>query len=164
MQSTSNPIPSEESIRFRAYLLWEADGRQHGRDDHYWCEAIAQIQGERTAPLRHSPATVSKAPRAKKFPNKGSGVAVTKGKKAKATLEGNGGAAEAGNEEEAKGDKTASTKGTGKAAEKSAIVGEPKSAKKTKKAEGAARASETVPVRAKKPRKALPAEGESPLQ
>jgi hypothetical protein len=52
----------------------------------------------------------------------------------------------------------------GKAAEKSAIVGEPKSAKKTKKAEGAARASETVPVRAKKPRKALPAEGESPLQ
>ncbi|GJH26961.1 DUF2934 domain-containing protein [Caballeronia novacaledonica] len=164
MQSTSNPIPSEESVRFRAYLLWEADGRQHGRDDHYWCEAIAQIQGERTAPLGHSPATVRKAPRARKVPNEDSGVAVKKAKKAKATLEGKTGAAEAGNEVKAKGDKKASTKEAGKQAEKSAIVGEPKSAKKTKKAEGAAKAPETGPARAKKPRKALPAEGESPSQ
>jgi Protein of unknown function (DUF2934) len=25
----------EENIRMRAYLLWEADGRQEGRADHY---------------------------------------------------------------------------------------------------------------------------------
>ncbi len=27
---------SDDAIRQRAYLLWEADGRPDGRADHYW--------------------------------------------------------------------------------------------------------------------------------
>jgi hypothetical protein len=26
----------EENIRMRAYLLWELEGRQEGKADHYW--------------------------------------------------------------------------------------------------------------------------------
>ena len=35
---TSAP-PSEDAIRHRAYLLWEADGRPDGMADHYWLRA-----------------------------------------------------------------------------------------------------------------------------
>lgn len=38
---------SADEIRVRAYLLWEAEGRQHGRDDHYWHEATRQLDHER---------------------------------------------------------------------------------------------------------------------
>jgi hypothetical protein len=30
---------SEDAIRHRAYLLWEADGRPDGMADHYWMKA-----------------------------------------------------------------------------------------------------------------------------
>lgn len=162
MQSTSNPVPSEESIRFRAYLLWEADGRQHGRDDHYWCEAIAQIQGERTAPLGHSPAAVSKGLRAKKVPKDNSGVDAKKAKKAKAPPASKAGAAEAGKEVKAKRSKKASTKVEGESAEKATAPAEPKSARKTKKVEVSASAPEAAPARAKKPRKPAADESQSP--
>ncbi|CAL8481096.1 DUF2934 domain-containing protein [Caballeronia sp. S22] len=38
---------SADEIRVRAYLLWEAQGCQDGRDAHYWHEAIAQLRRER---------------------------------------------------------------------------------------------------------------------
>lgn len=31
--------PSEDALRTRAYLLWEADGRPEGMADHYWIKA-----------------------------------------------------------------------------------------------------------------------------
>ncbi|SAK74891.1 hypothetical protein AWB76_04824 [Caballeronia temeraria] len=40
------PLSADE-IRVRAYLLWEAEGCQGGRDEHYWLEAIAQLGRER---------------------------------------------------------------------------------------------------------------------
>ena len=43
---------SEQRIRERAYLLWEADGRPEGRGDHYWYLAHQEARKfvvERTA-------------------------------------------------------------------------------------------------------------------
>jgi hypothetical protein len=34
---------SEDAVRTQAYLLWEADGRPFGRDDHYWGLAYAEV-------------------------------------------------------------------------------------------------------------------------
>jgi hypothetical protein len=34
---------SEDAVRTRAYLMWEADGRPFGRDDHYWGLATAEM-------------------------------------------------------------------------------------------------------------------------
>jgi hypothetical protein len=31
--------PSDDAIRYEAYLLWEADGRRFGRDYEYWMRA-----------------------------------------------------------------------------------------------------------------------------
>ncbi|SAK98077.1 hypothetical protein AWB82_07184 [Caballeronia glebae] len=47
---TMNSTPPEESIRHRAYLLWEADGRPDGRDEHYWQLASSQLRNGTTAP------------------------------------------------------------------------------------------------------------------
>jgi hypothetical protein len=41
--------PPEESIRHRAYLLWEAEGRPDGRDEYYWRLASSQLQTEAAA-------------------------------------------------------------------------------------------------------------------
>ncbi|SAL87744.1 hypothetical protein AWB74_08244 [Caballeronia arvi] len=40
---------SVDEIRVRAYLLWEGEGRQSGRDGHYWHEAILQLERERVS-------------------------------------------------------------------------------------------------------------------
>jgi hypothetical protein len=40
---------SVDEIRVRAYLLWEGEGRQSGRDEHYWHEAILQLERERVS-------------------------------------------------------------------------------------------------------------------
>jgi hypothetical protein len=37
---------TEENIRMRAYLLWEIEGRQEGRADHYWQCASELIESE----------------------------------------------------------------------------------------------------------------------
>ena len=37
-KSTAAPL-SEDAIRHRAYLMWEADGRPDGMADHYWMKA-----------------------------------------------------------------------------------------------------------------------------
>lgn len=166
MQSTSNPTPSEENIRYRAYLLWEADGRQDGRDDHYWSEALAQLQGESCAPLEHAPAKASKVARPKKVLQEDNGVAAKSAKKTKATSAGKASAAaETGNEANPKQSKKASTKAGGKVAEKSAVVAKPKLARKTKTVEVSAAAPkstpDTAPARTKKPRKAVADESQS---
>jgi len=36
----------DELIRQRAYELWEAGGRSHGRDGYYWAFAKQQIDAE----------------------------------------------------------------------------------------------------------------------
>ncbi|WP_235024727.1 DUF2934 domain-containing protein [Caballeronia arvi] len=40
---------SADDIRVRAYLLWEGEGRQSGRAEHYWREAIVQLERERVS-------------------------------------------------------------------------------------------------------------------
>ncbi len=40
------PKRNDERVRVRAYVLWEKDGRPHGRNDSYWNEALRQIQEE----------------------------------------------------------------------------------------------------------------------
>jgi hypothetical protein len=40
---------STDEIRVRAYLLWEGDGCQTGHDEHYWHEAIIQLERERVS-------------------------------------------------------------------------------------------------------------------
>lgn len=37
---------TEENIRVRAYLMWESEGRQEGRADHYWQCARELIEAE----------------------------------------------------------------------------------------------------------------------
>ena len=37
---------TEENIRMRAYLMWESEGRQEGRADHYWHCARERIEAE----------------------------------------------------------------------------------------------------------------------
>jgi len=39
----SAPNSLEEEIRIRAYLLYEQDGRQGGRDGEYWLRAESEI-------------------------------------------------------------------------------------------------------------------------
>lgn len=51
MPSTSTAV-SEDAIRTRAYLLWEADGRPFGRDAHYWGLALAEATAPAVKPKR----------------------------------------------------------------------------------------------------------------
>ncbi len=39
----------EERIRERAYHIWEASGRPHGRDQEFWHQARAQIADDQPA-------------------------------------------------------------------------------------------------------------------
>jgi hypothetical protein len=70
VRSSIRPYPPadterEQRIRERAYLLWEADGRPHGRDVEYWeraCEltGVAESAGSGVLP---DPGTVPGRPR-----------------------------------------------------------------------------------------------------
>lgn len=40
-----------ERIRERAYLLWEAEGCEHGRDMAYWSRAESEIAGLQDEPV-----------------------------------------------------------------------------------------------------------------
>lgn len=53
-KSIAASVPSEDAIRTRAYLLWEADGRPFGRDDHYWGLALSEM----TAPAKRAAASI----------------------------------------------------------------------------------------------------------
>ena len=66
MPSKSTMIAaSPDAIRTRAYLLWEADGRPFGRDDHYWglaaAELIAPAKPKAAAAKATAPAKTAKA-------------------------------------------------------------------------------------------------------
>ncbi len=39
----SAPLSLEDEIRLRAYLLYEQEGRQEGRDNEYWLRAESEI-------------------------------------------------------------------------------------------------------------------------
>ena len=41
----SAPNSLEDEIRVRAYLLYEQEGRQDGRDEEYWFRAESEILG-----------------------------------------------------------------------------------------------------------------------
>jgi hypothetical protein len=36
--------PTNEEIAVRAYLIWEKNGKPHGRDREYWLQAEAELQ------------------------------------------------------------------------------------------------------------------------
>jgi len=72
---------SEEAIRQRAYMIWEADGRQHGRDDHYWGLAQAEAAQQLAAATATKVAKATKAKPANDAP-----AAVKKTKAVKATV------------------------------------------------------------------------------
>jgi hypothetical protein len=68
-KSTVTPTFSEDAVRTRAYLMWEADGRPFGRDDHYWGMAVAEM----STPMADKPksaAATSKVPEKKKAATK----------------------------------------------------------------------------------------------
>ncbi len=44
--TASSPRPTPEQIAERAYLIWELQGRQHGRDMENWLEAERQLSQE----------------------------------------------------------------------------------------------------------------------
>jgi hypothetical protein len=49
IENTSKPNANE--IATRAYFLWEADGRQHGRDAEYWFLAEKHLTARVTPPV-----------------------------------------------------------------------------------------------------------------
>lgn len=48
-KKSSKPFnqPTDDEISVYAYHLWEADGRQHGRDVDYWLQAKAHMIADR---------------------------------------------------------------------------------------------------------------------
>jgi hypothetical protein len=44
MKTENSTQPSQEEIAAYAYHLWEANGRQSGRDAEYWFQAQTQIK------------------------------------------------------------------------------------------------------------------------
>lgn len=56
-------------IELRAYLIWESEGRPHGRHDEHWARAEAEIlgAGKKKAPARKAVKAAAKTkPKAKK--------------------------------------------------------------------------------------------------
>ena len=49
---STTPSVSEDALRTRAYLLWEADGGPFGRDEHYWGLAFAEASAAPAKPKR----------------------------------------------------------------------------------------------------------------
>jgi hypothetical protein len=46
MPNEQHPVPSEEEIRNRSYLLWEREGRQDGKSEEYWLRAKTELEVE----------------------------------------------------------------------------------------------------------------------
>lgn len=55
-KSTTAPL-SDDAIRQRAYLMWEADGRPDGMADHYWQKASEPAPDISAAPTAKAMAT-----------------------------------------------------------------------------------------------------------
>lgn len=58
----------EAAIRREAYYLWEADGRPHGHDHHYWSRAVDVLTARQAKPAK--PVAKKSAPKAKAEPEK----------------------------------------------------------------------------------------------
>ena len=56
----------EAAIRDRAYLIWEREGRPHGRHLDHWLQAHWELLGEAAA---QSPSAAAKAPAKKRAPS-----------------------------------------------------------------------------------------------
>ena len=46
----SQPLTLEDEIRLNAYLLYEKEGRQDGRDNEYWLRAESEVLAHRGQP------------------------------------------------------------------------------------------------------------------
>jgi hypothetical protein len=65
------PGPNDEQIRVRAYEIWVAEGRPHGRDNDHWWLARSQLEIELTPKAKKaSPVKTAVAERAEKKPAK----------------------------------------------------------------------------------------------
>ncbi|MDB5539220.1 MAG: hypothetical protein JWQ89_947 [Devosia sp.] len=72
---------SEDAIRQRAYYLWEADGRPHGKHDHYWTLAhqeAASASGNGAAKATRAKETKPAKPKAAKADARPARKAATK--------------------------------------------------------------------------------------
>ena len=58
--------PDETRIRIRAYAIWEAEGRPHGRDAAHWHEALRQIIAEDETPAAPPAKTAARKPAVRK--------------------------------------------------------------------------------------------------
>lgn len=83
-KSTSLPPASEDAVRTRAYLMWEADGRPDGRADHYWNLASAAVKGEAVPAKSKRAAAKSDVPEKKAKSKAGKAGPVAKARKTKA--------------------------------------------------------------------------------
>ena len=50
---------SDDAIRERAYLIWEREGRPHGRDFEHWVRAQVELIAETTSAATASPSPPS---------------------------------------------------------------------------------------------------------
>jgi hypothetical protein len=76
-------MPSEDAIRHRAYLMWEADGRPDGMAEHYWLKA-SEVPPAANAPKAKAKSAASKTPAAAAVRAKASKPAKAPAKKAAA--------------------------------------------------------------------------------
>jgi hypothetical protein len=52
---------SEQAIRERSYLIWEREGRPHGRGAEHWLQAETELSaGQDAAPKPRAPAASAK--------------------------------------------------------------------------------------------------------
>lgn len=75
--------PSEDALRTRAYLLWEADGRPEGMADHYWIKAHELDQAVQ-ADVHATATKTAAAMKADKSQKQDKGLKQDKGRKAPA--------------------------------------------------------------------------------
>jgi hypothetical protein len=80
---SSMSMVDEDTVRTRAYLMWEADGRPDGRADHYW--GLAYDEAAMPAKSKRAVASVKPAPEKKAKPAKSAKSEKATAKPAKTT-------------------------------------------------------------------------------
>jgi hypothetical protein len=46
MPNDQKPIPSDDEIRTRSYLIWEREGCHEGKSQEYWLRAKTELEAE----------------------------------------------------------------------------------------------------------------------
>ena len=69
MPSKSTTTPTDDAVRNRAYLMWEADGRPDGFAEHYWGAASAALLSEVAAAKPKRAAAKAEVPTRKAKPS-----------------------------------------------------------------------------------------------